>query len=134
MTRNPSKTQTFFIVLSGIAATYVWVWLLTVWAICDTPLLKLGAGSEGGFFLVSLVSLLLFSFLTAALFTAGLYSFSSRCFNVAAIIFGVTFLLYLAGPALLSGVAISQLFSEPLLCFIAFFAACSFFAGRVSHP
>ena len=133
MMRKPSKTQTLFTVLSGIAATYVWVWLFTAWAIYDTPIVKLGAGSEAGFFLASLASLSLFSFLVAALFTAGLYSFNRKCFSVAAIIFGVTFVSYISASAMMGGIGISHLWSEPISCFIVFFAACALFTKRVSH-
>ena len=134
MMQRPSKIQAFLIVLGGMLGAYVWVRFFTLWAIYDTPLLRLAAGSEGGFFLVSLFSLCLFSFLTAALFIAVLYAFYRHCFKVAAIIFGLAFFLSFAVSALIGGDTTSLISLSPLWWFIAFFIVCAFVLGKFTMP
>jgi hypothetical protein len=111
----------------------VWVWLFGLWIIYDTPLLQLGLGSGLSARSAAFVSLLVFCFLTATLFSAPLRLFYRATFLPAAAIFIGAFLFAFLLSGVLSGSLALMLSFSTLWLFILLFAACVAVVTRFYH-
>ncbi len=131
---KPSTKQTFLLIVSGIFSAWLWVWLFGLWAVYDTPLLKLGYSLGLSVPVVTGVSLSLFAFLSAVLFTVPLWLLASRNFYISAVVFCTAFLLAFSIPSIVSGGGVSYLASfTTLWLFVLFFGLCVLLISRLRH-
>ncbi len=121
MANRPSLVQALFLAAGGAVSALAYVYMFTLWGIVDRPLVSLGAGSEGGFFIASLFSLCLFSLLAAAVFASVLRLLCGSYLNAAATIFGAVFIASWLGAAIAVSVPPSV---ASLVSFVAFFGCC----------
>ncbi len=133
MMNRPSTRRAFLLIVIGTLSTYLWLWLFGLWAIYDTPLVKLGLSIGLGVWIITYISLSLFALLTAALFTVSLRLFCRDSFPISATIFGATFLLAFLVSALLGSDVASFFSFSALWLFILLFTACAFLATRFHH-
>ena len=132
MTNRPSAIQTLALAVVGALSACVYVRLLALWGIADRPFVRLAGGTEGGFFLASLSSLCLFSFLVAAVLVFFLSRLCGRYFNIAAVILCVAFTVSWLVLAITGDTAAAP-DSTSLVSFVALFAVSALFARRVRH-
>src|ERR1700676_1254784 len=91
--------QLVVVLAIGILAAWLWVWLLGLWAVYDTPLLKLGLAARLGIRGIRLISLSLFALISALMFTVPLWLFFKHQLLPAAAVFVTAFLLCFVVPA-----------------------------------
>lgn len=130
--QRPTTKQTILLIVSGVFYAWFWVWLLGLWAVYDTPLLKLGYSLGIGATVATGASSSIFAFLSAALCAVPLRLAVSRSLYISAVIFAATFLLVFIVPSIVNGEGISSftLFTTVWL-FILFFGLCIFLVGRL---
>ncbi|ADE11347.1 hypothetical protein Slit_1109 [Sideroxydans lithotrophicus ES-1] len=132
--RNLSAKRIVVLIFCGVIAAWLWVWLLGLWAVYDTPLLKLGLLS--GFTALSIgdISMALFALSTAGLFTALLCLWSRRSLLPSAVVSALAFSLVFLVPALLDTDGISFLSSfTALWLFVVFFGLCVLLASKLHN-
>jgi hypothetical protein len=131
--RNLSATRIVLLIVCGIFAAWLWVWLFGQWAAYDTPFLKLGmrsglASSIGG------ISMAIFAFLSAAFFTIPLWLSTQRDLPASAAVSAFAFTLTFVIPALLDGDGLAALFSfTTLWLFVLFFGLCVFLVSKLRN-
>jgi hypothetical protein len=133
MMNRPSTKRAFLLIVTGTLSTYLWLWLFGLWAIYDTPLLRLGFSIGLGVWTTTYISLSLFALFTAALFTVPLRLLCQDSFPISATIFGATFLLAFLVSALLSADIASFFSFSALWLFVLLFTASTFLAARFHH-
>jgi hypothetical protein len=133
MMNRPSTKRAFLLIVTGMLSAYLWLWLFGLWAIYDTPLLKLSLSIGLGASITTLISSSLFAFLTAALFTVPLRLFCRDSFPVSATIFVAAFLLAFLVSAFVGGQVASLFSFSTLWLFVLLFTACAFLATRFHH-
>jgi hypothetical protein len=132
--RDLSTKRIVVLIFTGVIAAWLWVWLLGLWAVYDTPLLKLGLHSGLTASSIGEISMALFALSTAALFTALLWLWSPRILLPSAIVSALAFSLVFLVPALLDGDGISFLSSfTALWLFLVFFGLCVLLAPKLRH-
>src|SRR5450755_4652445 len=75
MARVLTIKQSLLLVVGGVVAAELWVALFGLWAIFDTPLLKLGVGAGLGVSAAAYISMCLFALGSATMFTLPLLLF-----------------------------------------------------------
>ncbi len=135
---KPSTKQTFLLIVSGIFSAWLWVWLFGLWAVYDTPLSKLGYSLGLSIPVVMGVSLSLFAFLSAVLFTVPLWLLAPRSFHISAVVFCAAFLLAFAISSIVSGEGLSDpasfiTFGDLIWLFVLFFVLCVLLISRLRH-
>ena len=126
--------QSVLAVAGGIAAAWVWVALFGLWAVYDTPLVKLGFTLGFGVPTVTWASLSLFALVSAIAFTLSLWLIFRQKFLAAAIVFIVAFLGAFIIPALFDSEPIALLASlSNLWVFVIFFGLCVSFIVVSRH-
>jgi len=133
MMNRPSTKRAFLLIVAAVLSTYLWLWLLGLWAVYDTPLLKLGLRIGLGVWITTHISLSLFALLTAALFTVPLRLFCRDSFFVSATIFVGAFLLAFLVSAFVGGEVAAFFSFSALWLFVLLFTACAFLATRFHH-
>jgi len=132
MPNRPSLIQTLALAIAGVLSAYVYIRLFEFWGVADRPFVRLAGGAEGGFFLASLFSLCLFSFLVAAILIFFLSRVCGSYFNFAAVTLCAAFTVCWLVLAVTGGTAVVPGL-VPLLSFVALFALSALFARRVRH-
>lgn len=130
--RSLSAKRIALLVVGGVIAAWLWVWLFGLWAAYDTPLLKLGLRSGFAASRMGGISIALFASLSAVLFALPLWLSSRRSFLASAAVSILAFFLCFVVPALLERDGISFLVSfTALWLFILFFSLVALLASRI---
>lgn len=113
------------LIVAGLGAAWLWVWLFGLWTAYDTPLLKFGFGLGLGVLAASYTSLSLFALSIAVVASLVLRWFYRRSFLAAAAIFITAFLASFIIPAFFESDTLDLLLSlrDPWV-FVVFFGLC----------
>jgi hypothetical protein len=128
------KSQILVLIVTGVLGAWLWVSLFSLWAVYDTPLLKLGFAVGLGVSPTSFLSLTLFALVSTAFFTLPLWLLFKRRLVVAASVFGAAFVLTFVVPVAFDGNRIALLASlTGMWLFLLCFGVCVTIISRFRH-
>lgn len=133
MARTLTPKQLVILVIVGLIAAWLWAALFGLWAVFDTPILKVGFSLGIRPSIVVFASMSIFAIVSALAFTVPLRWLFPHSFTSAATVFIVAFLAAFVLPAVFSDEPVSLLASlGGVWLFLGFFALCVGL-GRVVH-